>query len=64
MIKKNRNHYRLISVIPRMILILAFLGPLFFSLSKAFLPEGEFTLSLVKEAYTSQYNLRLLSFTA
>ena len=63
MIKKSRNHYRLISVIPRMILILAFLVPLFFSLSKAFLPEGEFTFSLVKEAFTSQYNLRLLSFT-
>ncbi|MGN0907323.1 MAG: ABC transporter permease, partial [Bullifex sp.] len=63
MINKSRNHYRITSLIPRMILILAFLVPLFFSLSKAFFPEGVFTLSLVKEAFTSEYNMRLLTFT-
>ena len=63
MIREGRNYYKLNSIFARIILFLVFLLPLIFTLSKAFFTANGFTLDLVKEAFTSTYNYKILSFT-
>ncbi len=63
MIREGRNYYKLNSIFARIILFLVFLLPLIFTLSKAFFTANGFTIDLVKEAFTSTYNYKILSFT-
>ena len=63
MIKSGRKYYKLSSILARLILFLVFILPLVFTLSKAFFTSSGFTLALVKEAFTSSYNYKILSFT-
>lgn len=59
----NGRFYFLLALPSLAVLILVFLLPLAFNLSRAFFVDGGFTLSLVKEAFTDGYTWRLLSFT-
>lgn len=60
---KRGNYYTLIAILPLAVLILVFLLPLSFTLSRAFLSDEGFTLSRIREAFTSEYNYRILLFT-
>lgn len=60
---KKGSYYTLIAILPLAVLILVFLLPLSFTLSRAFLSDEGFTLSNIREAFTSEYNYRILLFT-
>ncbi len=60
----KKNNFEKIIPIPSIILIvLIFLVPLINTLTQAFVKDGDFTLSFIKEAFTSQYTRQILSFT-
>ena len=63
MVKTCRNYYKISSILARIILLIVFLLPLCFTLSRAFFTSEGFTLNLVKEAFTSSYNYKILAFT-
>ena len=60
---KKGSYYTLIALLPLAVLILVFLLPLSFTLSRAFFVEGSFSLENIKEAFTSLYNYKILLFT-
>lgn len=61
---EKKNNYEKILPIPSLIMLsLIFLIPLVNTLTMAFLKDGNFTLSFIKEAFTSQYTRQILSFT-
>lgn len=61
---EKKNNYEKILPIPTLIMLsLIFLIPLVNTLAMAFLKDGNFTLSFIKEAFTSQYTRQILSFT-
>lgn len=51
------------AILPLVILAAVFLLPLLTTLSRAFLPEGSFSLSLIEEVFTDPYSYQLLLFT-
>lgn len=55
--------YFLLALLPLAILLVLFILPLSFNLSKAFFNEEGFTLDLVRDVFTAPYTYRLLAFT-
>lgn len=61
--KEGSSFYRRSAILPLVVLAAVFLLPLLTTLSRAFLPEGSFSLSLIKEVFTDPYSYQLLFFT-
>ncbi|MBK5200508.1 MAG: iron ABC transporter permease [Spirochaetaceae bacterium] len=60
----KKNNFEKIVPLPALILLLIiFLIPLINTLTQAFVEDGSFTLSFIKEAFTSPYTRQILSFT-
>lgn len=59
---KSRFYFSL-ALLPLAILLVLFILPLSFNLSKAFFNEEGFSLDLVRDVFTTPYTYRLLAFT-
>jgi len=62
--RRRGSFYRLISLLPLLVLLSVFLLPLFFTLKAAFTDEEGFTLTYLVKAFREPFNYRLLLFTA
>ncbi|MDY0288853.1 MAG: iron ABC transporter permease [Sphaerochaeta sp.] len=60
---ENKGFYKAMPVPGALVLLALFLVPLFFTLSAAFLTEEGFSLSRIRETFTSAYTIRILLFT-
>lgn len=62
-VNKKNNFERIVPIPSLILLSLIFLIPLINTLAQAFVKDGSFTLSFIKEAFTSPYTRQILSFT-
>lgn len=62
--KGSKDHYYAkAAAMPLLLLAFFFLIPLASTLSKAFFPEGRFTLALIEKTFQDGYTYRILAFT-